>query len=438
MIRIPTLLACAAALAGAQPVEPADLVAKVLAAMRKTTRGIPNYACLETVTRDYYRALASVPRGCDYVVARQDQRPLDMQLRRVSTDRLRLDVAMTSRGEVHSWAGDTRFDDRTIDAIVHEGPMGTGAFGGFVATVFDQDVKNFRRVGESTEDGRRLVRFAFDVPLADSHYKVKAGRDWVATAYTGSFEADADTGEVQWLDVRTAILPEAAVACQTSTRLDLGRTAIGAGEFLVTTRARQEFLQSDAGLTVNTIHFSGCREYRGESTISFATDGPLPSGNTSSGKAPPRPPEFPPELPFSLELRTPIDSTTAAAGDPFTARLDSPIRSYGETLAPGGSRVQGRILRVQTWYAPDKEVIIVLRPETVEVRGVRYPLTAIGDFRYVGNQQKPITKARKGAVILLPFRYEVDAGLFRFPGERHTLKRGWLSHWVTAKRAQPR
>jgi len=144
--------------------------------------------------------------------------------------------------------------------------------------------------------------------------------------------------------------------------------------------------------------------------------------------------EIPPGLRFSLDLRSPLDTATAAAGDRFTARLSSAIHSYTKTFAPKGAPVQGRILRVQTYYGTPKESIFVLRLESVEVGGVKIPLTAVGDTSFAASQQQAVTGKKKGALIYLPYRSETHAGLFRFPGDHAVISRGFVSHWVTALR----
>jgi hypothetical protein len=410
---------------------PAAIAARILNRTRDSARTMPRYACIETITRDYYAPLAPVRRSCELLARVADQRPLDLRLRRVSTDRLRLDVAMAESGEMHSWVGESRFEVGRIDRVVTHGPIGSGAFGGFLATIFAQDAKQFNLIAQLTVDGRRLAHFSFAVGAGESHYKVKSGNDWVVTPYSGTFEADTETGEMTWVEVRTAILPPAVGTCQTISRLDLRRTALGNGEFLIATRARQRFIADEGGEVINTIQFSGCREYRGDSTIRYeAAPGLSPPGDNTPAPLPQL--AIPWGQRFSLELTAAIDSATAAAGDPFRARLAASLTDgHGKTIAPRGSRVEGRILRVQTFYGEKPEVILVLRPQSVSVRGVEYPLAAVGDVSYAAEQQRPIVGKKKGALIILPYRSETTAGLFRFPGEHAVVKRGFVSRWRT-------
>jgi hypothetical protein len=425
------LVVTAAAWAADGVPSPDEILARVLPRVRETTSHIPRYACLETVTREYYGAVAPVVRSCETVLASQGRLTPDMTLHHLSTDRLRLEVALTSHGEVQSWPGEARFGEGKIDDLIREGPISTGAFGAYLSAVFEQDVKAFRFVSRTLVDGRPRAQFAFDVPTEDSHYFVKVEKDWPATAYSGMFEADVETGEVLWLLLKTGILPPAVGSCRTTTRLDLGRTAIGSGEFLLTTRAKQEFIARDGGMAVNTVEFSACREYRGESSVTFGTEAAPAAAPGRGGKAAkPIRTEVPPGLQFALELLTPIDAATSAGGDAFTARLDSPLRDRAGPIAPRGARVEGRVLRVQTYHRPPIETIVVLRPETVEVRGVKIPVAAAQETRAASAQQRPLLP-KKGTAIILPFRSETNAALFRFPGDRAIVRRGFISHWVT-------
>jgi hypothetical protein len=423
MRRVLLLFVCAAAATG-QP-DSGAILSRIRARVQETRRGLPRYACIETVTRDYYTAVAPLPRSCELVIASREHPTPDLVLRRSSTDRLRLEVAMARNGELHSWAGDREFLGGNIDMLIREGPLGSGAFSGFLAALFEVDVKDFRLLQLTPDGGRRAARFAFAVPAGDSHYRVKVGTEWKPTAYAGEFEADSSDGELSWLQVTTAILPQAAGTCQTTTRVNLGRTAIGNGQFLVTTSAQQDFEIDDGGRVVNRIEYSGCREYASESNIRFETDGTLHSGAgvRKDGAVE----EIPVGLQFTLALGEALDTATAAAGDRFTARLDSPIRNYlGDTFAPRNAVVRGRILRVQSYYGKSPESVFVLRPETVEVKGVEIPLVAERD--------SGIAEAQKGAMIYLPSRSETHAGLFRFLADHAVLPRGFITHWITTLR----
>jgi hypothetical protein len=80
-------------------------------------------------------------------------------------DRLRLEVAISPRGEINAWPGAKRFSDSGIETVVPTGPIGTGAFGAFLDVIF-QDVARFGMAGNSILDGRRVFAYTFECPQA--------------------------------------------------------------------------------------------------------------------------------------------------------------------------------------------------------------------------------------------------------------------------------
>jgi hypothetical protein len=413
----------------AAAVDPAVTLTRVLAKVRADLRRLPNYTCVETITREFYKPIAPVRRDCDVLLEMKKNPTLDMKLRRSHTDRLRLEVAMSGRGEMHAWVGSTRFDEKSIDNIVREGPMGTGMFGAFLAAVFDRDVRSFQFEKELSVDGHDRLVFSFSVPQQDSHYGVRVYNHWVITAYRGTIEIDPAIEEVTHIWIQTAILPPAAGTCRSSSDLEVAMTAIGSASFPLTTIARQRFVGSSGDEAVNTTTFSDCREYRGESSISYYTE-PV-SGAAVKPAASAAPPPIPAGLPFTTRLDHAIDPATSAAGDRFTARLETSIRDAGgRTLAPRGSKVEGRLLRVQQYHPPKAELIVVLRPESVEVRGVKIALSASQDLRRFLAAHKKNPRIE----ILLPFKWETNAALLRFDGEDATVPRNWSIDWRTVAR----
>lgn len=408
--------------------DPTATLARVIQKVRADLGRMPNYTCVETLTRDFYRPMAPVRRACEVLLSMKKAPTLDMKLLPWYTDRLRLEVALSQKGEMRSWVGARQFDDKAIDSVVPNGPAGTGMFGSFLASIFDQDVRAFQFRRELTVEGRLRLEFSFDVPRDDSHYKVKIGNSWETTAYHGTIEVDTEAVEVSRIHVQTAILPPAAGTCQTTSDLSIAPTPIGDWRFPLTVAARQHFVASNGEEAVNTTRFSNCREYRGESTIRFEGEGG-PAATSPGGRKSPGPDAMPAGLTFTLRLIGTIDGSTAAAGDRFSARLGSSIRDGRRTLAPAGSNVEGRLLRVQQYHGRNAELVVVLRPESVEVRGVRIPLTARQDIVVKGNKKQPRIE------ILLPFAWETNAALIRVVGGLGVrIPDRWETHWRTVAR----
>ena len=214
-------------------------------------------------------------------------------------------------------------------------------------------------------------------------------------------------------------LREAATrSCQTSSTLDFDTVKIGGEQLRLATRVFQRFVGFNGEVMENSTIVGNCREYRGDSIVRFEAP-PVPPPI-----AEPRAPAtvVPAGLRFTLELTTPIDADTAAAGDRFAGKLVTALRDRsGRVLAPEGARLQGRLLRAETVFQPAVEVLLVLKPEALEIDGSQMKLAAVLDSKVDS----------KGLEILLPLRGERDAGVFRFRGTDVVLKEGFRSEWRT-------
>ena len=136
----------------------------------------------------------------------------------------------------------------------------------------------------------------------------------------------------------------------------------------------------DESESQSTAVYTGCRQYLGESTLHF--DNP-PSTTQPAPAQPPAP--VPPNLRLDVTLASPIHTATAAAGDSITAKLQKPVLSGNEVVAPAGAIVQGRIAQMQHWIHWQAHYLISIRLEALLVRGVARPLYAIpvGDLHTI-------------------------------------------------------
>jgi hypothetical protein len=422
----------AARLAAAAEHDPVEVLKLVTRKVLAGTQDIPNYTCVETVTRDYFRpAAATIPRACDVLLEQRRHPSLDMVLRPVSRDRLRLDVTMSRRGEIFSWVGASRFDDAGIENVVRNGPISTGTFGGFLMAVFQNDARNWAFEKTTVVDGRSLMEYSFQVLKGDSHYRVKLDNSWITTAFSGTFQVDPETDDLVRMTVETGELPIATGQCQSTTAMEFGMTPIGDAQFLLPTQTRQRFVNPTGEEAENVTGFTNCREYRGESTLTFFP-GPEPLAAGGTRSAPAKPIVFPVGSRFAFELTAPIQGDTAAAGDTFAGKLVEPLRGPKyQMLAPKGTVVEGHLMRVQSFRKPP-DLVVVLRPEALEIKGARVPLMAVADWQRVLAERR--TKGLKGIEILLPLQGEDNAGAFRFLGEHVLVPKGFRSQWRTVLR----
>ncbi len=420
---------CAAAAAVAADDNPAKALHRVAIKQLVRAAKLPNYTCVETVTRDYYhpkpaRAAANAGTSAGACSLLPGASPANLQW--TATDRLRLDVALTERREIYSWVGASKFEDADVTAVVRHGPVATGSFGALLAVVFGQDAATFHFEKSVTVGGRKLMEFTFQMGAEDSRYTVKTRDSWVKAAYSGTVQIDPAADEVAAIALQTAELPSATDLCRTSTAMELGAVRIGAAEFLLPREARQRFVTLNGNQMENTTTFAACREYLGESTIDFSE--PSETGgagrqDTASTRA-----GLPADLPFAFELTTPIAADTAAAGDSIAGRLVGALRGpNGKVLAPARAVVEGRLLRVEIHHTAPVGATVVFNLGTVEIGGVKTPLLARRDF-------SPVRRNVRTA-IALPFAWERNAALFQLTGAHPVMKSGERSKWRTVTAA---
>ena len=409
---------------------PADLLRLVQAKVADTLSRIPRYMCTQTIDRVTYEPdVYSGNSACDTGPARP---PTHL----VTSDRLRLDVAMTSTIEMYSWVGESRFDDRDLMDMVLEGAISTGNFAAFLTAVFRTDEASFTYNGDSTEDGRALAEFGFRVPYEKSHYRFGQRPHLVVTGYDGTLLVDAKTGDLVRLIVRTSRLPSETAACYSTTTMDYARVRLSDTDIiLLPTESRLHILDTNGSESENRTVFSACHEFLGESTITFdpPADGAASAahhGLASRGFIIPR------GLRFRVALTQGIDTATAAAGDPIKAKLITPIRDGSKVLVPMGASVAGRIVRMRQFYGSYSSVAIDIKLETVNVGGASIRLIATPDI----GQSFPKTKraALQQRIEVRTLRSLEDrssAFVFRNVQQPYLISSGLESMWVTANPA---
>jgi hypothetical protein len=374
-------------------------------------RGLDNYVCVETLDRSYYGPAAAGG---------------GLQLE--STDRARLEATVSRGRELHSWPGATRFDSRDVDELIRDGPVSTGAFGAYLASVFDQPAAAFRFNGERSSGGKTVFEFGFSVPLENSRFEIKVGTSWRMAAYEGEFRIDPQSLDLEQMTIRTSQLPPGAAFRQATATLDYQHVRIGASDVLLPRESRLEIRTGSGRETRNTIAFSNCREYRAESEIVFDAQ------PETEGSAAPRAGRgrvtMPIGLPVTLALTAPIDTGAAAAGDPVEARFVKPVRRPGseEDLIPAGAVARGRIRRVEHHLLPAPYFLVAIFFNRVEIQGVV--------FSFVARSEPDADLARELGVDLAVRESGVwswGVGTFLFPTgkSRIAIPAGSESRWFT-------
>jgi hypothetical protein len=281
------------------------------------------------------------------------------------------------------------------------------------------------------------MEYSYAIPAEFSHYRIRAGDEWVTTAYDGSVIADAETGQLVTLKIRTAELPPSTGSCETSTTLEYQTVRIGAGDFLLPGETRKRFVSRTGLEAESLLTFSACREYRGESTVHYG-EGPSPSRAAAPAAASPSL-RLPANLDVSVALTKPINTESAAAGDTFFGRLAKPIVDAQKVArVPAGTLVEGRLMRVQRYFMKPARATVVFKVEALEVNGVRVPITVLPaspgpNVEWMGKPAGPELQYRGVSLGELPMPGETKYGVFQFFGLDIVVPKGYVSRWTTAE-----
>ena len=353
-----------ALLLAAIPARPADPHSELLSGIRRqmteNLASLPNYTCRETIER------SAAPAGAKKFVL---------------IDRLRLEVAYVGGRELYAWPGAETFEDTPIEQMVGAGAaIGSGGFAMHARAVFTTNAPQFSWAGEQDLDGRKVIRFDFQVARDKSRYAIQTGPKPVIVAYDGYVDADAETLQPLTLHINAIDLPSTLNLRSASETVRYGRHRIGESEFLLPVSSELSMIEATGRDNRNLTHFEACKEYTGESTVKYDFE-EAAAGNPQAGA----PIELPANLAIEAALRDSIENSKVARGDLVNATVISDVKKAGRVLVPKGAVVTGRITRVSTYSARSLVYFgIGVRFRSIEFRGRHGTLSADVDSAGVG------------------------------------------------------
>jgi hypothetical protein len=421
--------------ANGQPENTSVLLAQASEKVLSSLHRLPKCTCVETVERAYY------------VLAREKRARLTMtelppvapclgtrvgQLFLEATDRVRVEVAAAGGREIHSWPAASHFDTGPFDQLVPSGPLSTGSFGTTLFDVFANPGTQMDFSSQASAARGDVFQYAFRVPANVSHYFVKGTGGWRVSAFSGSFEIKAPIAELTRLVLESDYLPTDTGMCRAQISTDYHIVPIGDGEFLIPRRSQFHTFDIDGGETESVTEFSACREYTAESRLNFDQQD-TPSGIVKT--KPKRLFPVPPGLSLTLALVDAIDLSTAAAGDPVSARVVHLVRApkSKEVLVPANSLVRGRILVMRHEFRTS-EYLMSIRFDTLEREGAVSPLFVRLDREIKAASRNAKGFSTRGTEFSLPPPASVEpASHFSFPAKRspYVIPAGFQSKWTT-------
>jgi hypothetical protein len=355
--------------------DPAGILQRTGERLLTDLKRMPRYTCVQTITRTYYEGKHQGERpSCSSLIAEHDTRKKKLPVQ--GWDRLRLEVALVEGNSVYSWVGAPRFTDDTLDKLAGSGPLGSGDFGVFMSGILHRAVLVFQ--GERVLDGTRLFEYSYEMPIGKSSYNVKVPNGWAITGYSGTLLLDPETADLVRLVVRTDELPPVSSACQAMSEVTYKRAPIHQRMVLVPHETRLYTITATGNESMSQTTYANCREYSSTVKMIFSgeTTNAGPVAAVTPAAEPPAP--LPAGLQFKAHITTPLDSDTAAAGDPIEAVLTTPMRGKKkEVIAPAGALLHGRLRAVKSWTGPFDSLQIGVQFESVEIGGRKVPLNAI-------------------------------------------------------------
>lgn len=375
---------------------------------------LPTYACVETIDRSYFSRtnMPDPPPSCERIAI--DRQKGRSKLKLDSTDRLRVAVRIAGDREIYSWTGSTPFS-YSVEDILYPGPISTGGFAVYLLDIFRNPSVQFRLLGERAD----ATEYGFRVPVDSSHYSVAAGREWVATPYSGSFYISPQSQQISRLALETDELPRETSMCQASSAVEFGEGETDA-DWRTPIKSTLRDVMQDASENEAVTTISGCRQEAAKPPVPPAAKG-----------APLRP-----GIVVTMAFDRTLDSETSAAGDEISAIIDEAHLQDGESgdIPPlKGATVRGRIVRMQHWTAREKRpafFLFALAFETVEIHGVISPFYAKLIGRRAGAKVKSLERI-VDPLSLRGIRNWPGMLIFEDPAPRYVVESPFYSVWMT-------
>ena len=272
-------------------------------------------------------------------------------------DRLRLDVAVSEGREIFSWHGGKSFSAKGIDDVVRSGPVSSGSFVGYLRNIFFGTGVKISFAGHMSSAGEDSYLFDYVVPRENSHYQVSNGQKRWIVPFHGRFSGNGTTFELTSLQVIADAPPPESDICSTGTDVEYQLVNIGGKTSLIPKNCLLN-ISSHHLHTISRSEYTQCREFRGESTISF---------DAKDEAAAQRTPAIHDEWLLAgailrVRLRTPVDDRTSFMGDPVEGSLiDSvKVKSLGITV-PKDAVLSGVITKLELYEEPYRHCLASIR-----------------------------------------------------------------------------
>ncbi len=346
-----SLLMCVVSTLGAgDDLSPQQVLERIRAGVRQQLTTVSNYTCVENVDRTYLLETFANRSGCE----NPERRPNHLYMH----DRLRLDVAVSEGREIFSWHGGKSFSSKGIDDVVQSGPISSGSFVGYLRNIFFVPGVAIRFTGHVLNANEDVYTFYYVVPRRNSLYQVGAKNKRWTVPFHGQFTGSGTTYQLRSLQVIADDAPPESGICNAGSEIEYQFLTISGKAALIPKSYVLDMGSTNRLYTISRSDYTQCREFRGESTLSFDVN-----DQTAKQETPIIHDEWlPAGTTLHVRLRTPVDDRTSFTGDPVEGELADSLKVKGSNITiPKGAALSGVITRLEFYPEPFNHYLMSIR-----------------------------------------------------------------------------
>lgn len=346
--RLASALMALASVGSAQDVAPGvALLAYIKAHMRDEIAHLPDYTCLETISRFHKEADSSL-------LLHERLKPLDT---------VRLEIVYSDHHEWYGSPGESSLGGDDPAAFVGSGLIGNGAFASTLNNILAAAVFSYQ--GEQAVDGRAAVRYDFLYPRFPKGFEVSMVGGAGTVGQRGSLWADPQSLDLIRLESYADDIPLYLPLAAAHTTVNYTRTQIGDHRVLLAQQAEIQLSETTGVENYDRIEFTHCRAFSSQSALHFdeAPEDPAQSAQSATKESRAALPaavsqSIPANQMVTVQLTTPVTSRDAV-GSPIEARVVGAVLRKGLIVIPDGAAVRGRIRRLERFQGSGAAEFIV-------------------------------------------------------------------------------
>ena len=326
------------------------LLSRVKAHMRDELQRLATISCVETVEREH-----QPPQG--------KLQPLDT---------IRLEVLTNGEKELFASPGDRKFSENHPMSYAGSGTLGNGLFGPYLKDIFVSEIVASEYREEEQEGGRHLARYEYNIPLLFSAQTIHTMEGSGTVSLHGSYWVDPRNYDVVRLELNAGDFPPTLPVTEMKTIITYARTVLSERlEVLLPETADLRLVKASGEVSHNRIGFTHCRIFAAESTIDFnAPDASVQPPRFGAATVDETLRPLPAGLPIAVKLSSQI-SADAAVGTLIEGVVERNVTVKRDVVVPAGSRVRGRIRRLERYAEPFPYFVVGIEFMEVEVQGIR-------------------------------------------------------------------